>query len=75
MLVASVFAQQLTSTFDRRNLDETCLPCQDFYGYVNGGFLKQNPIPVAFSSSAVSAGRMLSSNSSLRLRAFEILFR
>jgi len=54
MIVASVFGQQLTSTFDRRNLDETCLPCQDFYGYVNGGWLKQNPIPGTFGSWGVA---------------------
>ena len=23
--------------FDRASLDETCAPCQDFYGSVNGG--------------------------------------
>jgi putative endopeptidase len=34
--------------FDRANLDETCAPCQDFYGYVNGGWIKKNPIPGAF---------------------------
>lgn len=36
--------------FDRGNLDESCAPCQDFYKYVNGGWLKKNEIPPAFSS-------------------------
>ncbi|MFN7928086.1 MAG: M13 family metallopeptidase [Blastocatellia bacterium] len=36
--------------FDRSNLDESCAPCQDFFGYVNGGWMKKNPIPAAFSA-------------------------
>ena len=52
LLAAVVIGQNGTSRsgFDRSNLDETCIPCQDFYGYANGGWLKQNPIPAAFSA-------------------------
>ena len=31
--------------FDVANMDKTCKPCDDFYKYVNGGWLKKNPIP------------------------------
>ncbi|MGB6485005.1 MAG: M13 family metallopeptidase [Candidatus Acidiferrales bacterium] len=32
------------------SLDKTCKPCQDFYHYANGGWLKKNPIPPAYPS-------------------------
>jgi len=35
---------QLTS------IDKTCKPCQDFYHYANGDWLKKNPIPPAYPS-------------------------
>jgi len=31
--------------FSRSNLDETCAPCQDFYRYANGGWLRRHPVP------------------------------
>jgi putative endopeptidase len=34
---------------DRANLDTTCLPCENFYKFANGGWLKRTPIPAAFS--------------------------
>src|SRR5690242_9602211 len=34
---------------DRANLDTTCLPCENFYKYANGGWLKHTTIPAAFS--------------------------
>jgi putative endopeptidase len=31
--------------FDTRNLDKTCKPCDDFYQFAMGGWMKANPIP------------------------------
>jgi len=36
--------------FDTANLDRTCKPCDDFYHYVNGGWLKKNPVPPDYPS-------------------------
>jgi len=36
--------------FDAANLDTTCAACKDFFQYSNGGWLKNNPIPPAYSS-------------------------
>jgi len=32
------------------SIDKTCNPCQDFYHYANGSWLKNNPIPAAYPS-------------------------
>jgi len=35
---------------DLTSLDKSCKPCQDFYHYANGEWLKKNPIPAAYPS-------------------------
>lgn len=35
---------------DRANLDTTCVACEDFYNYANGGWLKKNTIPASYPS-------------------------
>ena len=42
-------AQTQTKPLDRANLDTTCAPCTNFYQFANGGWLKRNPIPAAYS--------------------------
>jgi len=33
---------------DLESLDKTCEPCQDFYRFANGEWVKKNPIPAAY---------------------------
>ncbi len=35
---------------DLTSLDKTCKPCEDFFRYANGAWLKSNPIPAAYPS-------------------------
>ena len=36
--------------FDTKNMDKTCKPCDDFYQFAMGGWMKDNPIPAEYSS-------------------------
>ena len=47
--------------FDTANLDKTCKPCDDFYQFAMGGWLKANPIPPEYSSWG-SFSRLLDKN-------------
>ena len=40
--------QKLTG-IDIENLDQTVDPATDFYRYANGGWMKRNPLPAAYS--------------------------
>src|ERR1700674_13164 len=34
--------------YDLKNLDKSCKPCDDFFQFANGGWLKNNPIPAEY---------------------------
>src|SRR5215469_11750379 len=36
--------------FSTANLDRSCKPCDDFYQFAMGGWMKNNPIPAEYSS-------------------------
>ena len=62
-LRASVTAAGDTSYwgFDTANLDKTCKPCDDFYQFAMGGWMKANPIPPEYSTWG-SFSRLLDKN-------------
>ncbi|MFN8296397.1 MAG: M13 family metallopeptidase [Chitinophagales bacterium] len=47
LLSLSLFAQQ--NDVVGKNIDKTVKPGDDFFKYANGGWIKQNPIPAAYS--------------------------
>jgi len=49
LIAATTIAGGNEHGLDRANLDTTVSPCVDFYQYANGGWLKNNPIPAAYS--------------------------
>src|SRR5262245_27989512 len=53
LVVSTVAAAQQAAKrkpFDAANLDTTCAACTDFFQFANGGWIKNNPIPPAYSS-------------------------
>ncbi len=53
LMVATIFGQTKHG-YDLASLDTNTPACTDFYQYANGGWLKANPIPAAYSSWGVA---------------------
>jgi putative endopeptidase len=49
LLLCTTTSAQNSGRFDVKRMDTTCKPCDDFYQFVNGGWLKDNPVPAAYS--------------------------
>jgi putative endopeptidase len=45
VLATRLAAQNQSIPIDPANLDTSCAPCQDFFRYANGGWIKRNSIP------------------------------
>jgi putative endopeptidase len=44
-LAAAALVAQAPKAIDPANMDPTVKPCDDFYQYANGGWIKANPVP------------------------------
>jgi putative endopeptidase len=52
----AAFGQQNASQgFDPANMCTTCIACENFYQYANGGWIAKNEIPAAFSSWGITS--------------------
>jgi putative endopeptidase len=49
VLASSGTSAQTTGRFDVKRIDNTCKPCEDFYQFINGNWIKENPVPPAYS--------------------------
>jgi putative endopeptidase len=47
--VAAAQSARQATPLNPANVDSTCAPCTNFYEFANGGWLKRNPIPAAYS--------------------------
>ena len=49
LVAAPLFAQSAAGSrkegFDPANMDRSVKPCEDFYQFANGAWLKNNPVP------------------------------
>src|SRR5579883_1457523 len=48
-LLSGAAVAQDSGRFDVKRMDTTCKPCDDFYQFVNGTWIKDNPVPAAYS--------------------------
>lgn len=48
-IIASCGEGKLTSGIDKSNMDESVSPADNFYEYACGGWMKNNPLPAAYS--------------------------
>jgi predicted metalloendopeptidase len=47
-LAVILLAFQNSGRFDVKRMDPTCKPCEDFYQFVNGNWIRDNPVPAAY---------------------------